>query len=473
MALPRRVSCSLRMRAPAVRFATLVLVAQLLPACGGESPEPRTTVPRRAEARTEPCPTPAKDAGVSIAVVDAGAALPERTPAPEVRPETRAEALAALSATLKEQIAREAAALPDKTALVFALVTDDGSPPLVVAHGSADVEGRVAATPDTVFRIASVTKTFTAASILALRDAGALRLDDKIARALPELATTTPLHKDAPAVTYRHVLLHAAGLPRSGPWATKEPDYRSTEDEVIEAAQKLAFDPGIRHSYSNLGYAVLGLAVARLAKIPYRDFVERRFLGPLGMRSTTFDETRLPPTRIARGYERAASGGVVKAVPIANGAAEGAGGLWSTGADLARWVRFQLSAWPPRDDADRAPLKRATLREAHVGAMDLDFVTEPVGDGVAVRSRTMGLGWKVERSCAFEHLVEHGGDLGGYRTRLFFAPQRGLGIVLVANAATTPVDAIARRVLATIAEAKALGPRDPSLAPPPTPRCVP
>lgn len=392
-------------------------------------------------------------------------------------PETRAQALAALVATLREQIAREAESAPEHTALVVALVTDDGAPPLVVAHGNAEVETKASASADTVFRIASVTKTFTAASVLALRDAGALRLDDKISRLLKELDTTSSPHKDAPAMTYRHLLLHAAGLPRSGPWAAKEADYRSTEDEVLEAAQKLLLDPGVRHSYSNLGYAVLGLAVARATRAPYRDAVERRFLGPLGMRSTTFDETRLPAARLARGYVERAGGGIVRAAPIANGAAEGAGGLWSSANDLARWVRFQLAAWPPRDEPDKGPLRRATVREAHMGGLDVELVTEATSDGTAIRARSQGLGWKVERSCAFEHLVEHGGDLGGYRSRLWFLPQRGLGLVVLANAAGTPVDAISRRLLATIAEARGLGPREGS-SPPPLPssvgaRCVP
>jgi CubicO group peptidase (beta-lactamase class C family) len=398
---------------------------------------------------------------------------------PETGPASRPEALAALATTLRDQIAREAATAPDGTAVVFALVTDDGPPPLVVAHGLADREGNVAATPDTVFRIASVTKTFTAAAVLALRDAGAVRLDDKVSRFLPELATASAPHRDDPAPTLRHLLLHAAGLPRSGPWVTKEPEYRSTEEEVIEAAQKLVIDPGTRHSYSNLGYAVLGLAVGRVTKTPYRDVVTQRFLGPLGMRSSTYDETKLPGARIARGYvDRAGGGSVVRAAPIANGAAEGAGGLWSTGNDLARWVRFQLAAWPPRDDADRGPLRRATIREGHMGGLDVELVTEPVGDAVAVRARSQGLGWKVERSCAFEHLVEHGGDLGGYRTRLWLAPQRGIGFVLLANAGSTPLDAIARRVLATIADAHGVAPRAGAVATGATregalPRCVP
>lgn len=451
------------------RLAGIVLVG--LAACGGGELDARAP----AQAIARPCVLALSDAGDAGTIADAGVAAPidgGATEAPVAAPETRPQAIAALVATLREQIAREAQGVPEHSALVVALVTDDVTPPLVVAHGNADLEAKTGASADSVFRIASVTKTFTAAAVLALRDAGAIRLDDKVSRLLKELDTTSSPHKDAPALTYRHLLLHAGGLPRSGPWATKEADYRSTEEEVLEASQKLALDPGLRHSYSNLGYAVLGLAVARATKAPYRDFVERRFLGPLGMRSTTFDETRLPAARLARGYVERAGGGIVRAAPIANGAAEGAGGLWSSANDLARWVRFQLAAWPPRDDADKGPLRRASLRESHVGALDVELVTETTSEGTATRARSQGLGWKVERSCAFEHLVEHGGDLGGYRSRLFFLPQRGLGLVVLANATATPVDAISRRLLGTIAEARGLGPRD-GAPPAGFVRCVP
>ena len=454
------------------RLAAALALA-LCSACGGDRYEapPRAPTPRCAPL----------DAGAP-ALVDAGAPPADaraETPEPELAPASRAEAISALAVTLRDQITREAAAVPDGTALVFALVTEEATPPLLVAHGRADLEGKIPATPDTLFRIASVTKTFTAASILALRDAGALRLEDKVSRVLPELASVAAPHRDAPAITLRHLLLHAAGLPRSGPYAAKEPDFRSTEDEVLEAAQKLALDPGVRHSYSNLGYAVLGLAAGRVSNSAYRDVVERRLLGPLGMRATTFDETRFPPSRLARGYvERAGGAPVARAAAIANGAAEGAGGLWSSGSDLAKWVRFQLAAWPARDEADKGPLRRATLRESHTGGLEVELTSEAEGDALAIRARSQGLGWKVERSCAFEHLVEHGGDLGGYHARLWFAPQRGIGFVLLVNAGSNAsVDAIARRTLATLAQARGVGPRDPGAAPPPLAaaglRCVP
>ena len=151
-------------------------------------------------------------------------------------------------------------------------------------------------------------------------------------------------------------------------------------------------------------------------------------------------------------------------------------GVQTCALPISKWVRFQLTAWPARDDADKGPLRRATLREAHTGGIDVELTSEATASGLAVRARSQGLGWKVERSCAFEHLVEHGGDLGGYHARLWLAPQRGVGFVLLTNAGSNAsVDALARRVLATIAEARGLGPRDASTAPAPLAgaRCVP
>jgi CubicO group peptidase (beta-lactamase class C family) len=373
----------------------------------------------------------------------------------------RPQRIAAVAAELDSLLAAEplaptASPGARETSLVFALVVDDAVV-LRRARGLADVEAGVPATPETLYRIASVTKTFTTDAVLALRDRGELRLDDPIALHLPELVDARYPHADAAPVTIAELLTHAAGLPRSGPWASREPSYRSTEAEVLTAAHELTADPGIRARYSNLGFSVLGVAIARVAREPYRAFVARELLVPLGMTSTTFEPS--PGANVAAGYVEAA-GHLARAPAIANGAAEGAGGLWSSADDLAKWIRFQLDAWPPRDDADRGPLRRASRRESHVAHLEMDVEATP-----GRQSRAMGLGWEVERRSPYAHLVEHGGELGGYRTRVVFAPDRGFGFVLLANATSTPMDAIVDRVLAVTS---ALAPRvDPTEAPAP------
>ncbi len=217
---------------------------------------------------------------------------------------------------------------------------------------------------DSVYRVASMTKSFAAAAVLHLRDAGQLRLDDPVVQYVPELEALVYPTTDSPSITIRDLLTMSAGWPQDDPWADRQL-YR--DDAAISALYRegISFSnpPGVTYEYSNYGYIVLGRIITRVADEPAIDYITRALLEPLGMTSTTWHTHAIPDQHRARGYrwedetwreeQPLDSGGDVAAFA----------GLHSTVRDLARWVGLFQSAWPPRDTADDGPRSRVSLRE--------------------------------------------------------------------------------------------------------------
>ena len=132
---------------------------------------------------------------------------------------------------------------------------------------------------DTVFRIASMTKSFTASAVLALRDSGVLRLDDPVTDFVPELRGQPGVTADSPAISLRHLLTMTSGFPTDDPWGDRQqgtplPDFAA----ILARGVRPAWAPGTRFEYSNLGYAVLGRVIAAVTQADYADFVRDRVL---------------------------------------------------------------------------------------------------------------------------------------------------------------------------------------------------
>jgi CubicO group peptidase (beta-lactamase class C family) len=375
-----------------------------------------------------------------------------------------------------EKLAR---AFPEVDAVLAAAVRDAEVPGLawgivvdgaLVHQGAAgvrDVESGAPAEPDTVFRIASMTKSFTAAAVLKLRDAGKLRLDDPVSRFLPELRGTAPTG-DAPEITVRDLLAHSAGLPEDNPWGDRQLDV---SDERLGAWLRAGIPrsnaPGVAYEYSNAGFALLGRVVARASGMRYRDFVDARLLAPLGMRSTRWEPSGVAAGKLAKGYRRAGERWVEEP-PLGDGAFAPMGGLWASVPDLARWIAFHLDAWPPRDAPDRGPLRRSSAREmqqlARFGGLDVD--REAPGAPIAATASGYGYGLGVVHRCDLGYVVGHAGGLPGWGSRMRWLPEHGVGIVVLANRtyATTVLDARVWRALAALRRTGGLSPRTPAPA---------
>ena len=181
----------------------------------------------------------------------------------------------------------------------------DGELVFAKGIGLRDVAAQSPADPDTVFRIASMTKSFTAMSILSLRDEGKLSLDDPAAKYVPELAGLRYPTSDAPVVTIRHLLTHSEGFPEDNPWGDRQ--LATSDDQFgrqLAAGIPFSNPPGLAFEYSNYGFAILGRIVGRVSGMRYRDYVDTHVLRPLRMTATTWDVASAPPGRIAKGYRR-------------------------------------------------------------------------------------------------------------------------------------------------------------------------
>jgi CubicO group peptidase (beta-lactamase class C family) len=298
--------------------------------------------------------------------------------------------------------AQSAGRLPSLSAAVFRareLVWSD-------AVGLGDVEQRIEVNADTQYAVASITKTFTAAALLQLRDEGKVDLEDPLSRHLPEAAHGTP--------TLRRMLSHASGLQREPPgeiWETLEfPDEEELLRGLEEAEQVLP--PAAAWHYSNLAYALLGYVVARVSGVPFRDYVQERLLGPLGLERTTWGPT--PPAALPYFVEPYSD--AVRREPVLGlGGKGGESGLYSTVGDLARWGGFLC-------EPDESVLAGSSVSEMH----DLQVMAEA--------DWTLGWGLGIELWRRGDRILGgHTGGFPGFLSILLYSRRERIGAVLLAN----------------------------------------
>jgi CubicO group peptidase (beta-lactamase class C family) len=306
---------------------------------------------------------------------------------------------------------------------------------------------------DTVFRIASMTKSFTAAAVLMLRDQGALRLDDAVEMYVPELVGLKGPTADSPTLTIRHLLTMAGGFPTDDPWGDRQQGLPlAAFAELLRGGLSFAWAPGTRFEYSNLGYAILGRVVATAAGSAYLDFMTNELIKPLGLGRTTFDPAGLPATQLARGYRRV--DGQWSEVPFdPYGAFAPMGGLFSTVRDLARWVAGMIDAFPARDDDDgRHPLRRASRRELQQPHHGLSFVPDASSfdDLSKLSSRSYGYGLFVEDDARHGRVVSHSGGYPGFGSHMRWHPQSGIGVIALGNSTYAAARTVAAEMLAAL-----------------------
>jgi CubicO group peptidase (beta-lactamase class C family) len=299
--------------------------------------------------------------------------------------------------------------------------------------GFADLAAGRHSGPDVLYRVASITKTFTGTAILQLRDAGKLDLDDPVVKWVPELADSAS-PETIGGVTIRRLLSHESGLVSEPPgtdFMALQPSYQGVVARNLERAGEIftAVPPNTQLKYCNLGYQLLGEIVSRVSEIPYPQYVVERILTPLQMLSTGFEplDPALAQQR-AVGYSgRAFSDELAVAPAMPPVWAEG--GLWSTVADLGRWLSFQLAAHPgppgsDRQVADSPVLSAATRREMHKPRYlsDEDWST------------AWGVSWYSVRKDDVTW-VQHSGGLPGYSSNACFDRATLVGAIVLVNGA--------------------------------------
>ncbi|MBY0372860.1 MAG: beta-lactamase family protein [Bryobacteraceae bacterium] len=246
--------------------------------------------------------------------------------------------------------------------LVYGVVVD-GELVHVKAMGVREVDSKAAVTADTGFRIASMTKSFTALAILKLRDMGKLSLDDAASKWVPELASMKLPTRDSGEITVRQLLTHGAGFPEDNPWGDRQLAIPDAEmGRWVDRGIPFSTVPDSSYEYSNYGFALLGRIIAKASGVSYEQYLDREILRPLGMTATTLSPSKVPGDRVAVGY--GLRDGKYFVIPsLEHGSFGAMGGLVTTAKDMAKYVAFHLAAEPARDDAETGPVKRSSVRE--------------------------------------------------------------------------------------------------------------
>jgi CubicO group peptidase (beta-lactamase class C family) len=364
------------------------------------------------------------------------------------------------TAPVVERLFRESWERQRMPALAYGVVLD-GDLVYSGAFGQSNVASGTAADTKTLFRIASMSKSFTALAILQLRDAGRLDLDDRVADYIPEMARVTPLTTDAPAITIRHLLTHSAGFPEDNPWGDRQ---LADTDEELRAlvAGGISFSnvPGVEYEYSNLGFALLGQIVQVASGMEFRRYMAERVFGPLGMTATVWEYDRAPAARLAHGYDWVDD--TWAEIPLEHHGAFGAmGGLITSIEDFSKYVALHLAAWPPRSDPDAGPLRRSSLREMQQPwrFAALTAAARPSGGRDCPAAHAYGYGLRWTRNCDGRVAVGHSGGLPGFGSNWTMMPDYGLAVVSFDNRTYGGTSALNVAVLDTIVALAELEPR--------------
>jgi CubicO group peptidase (beta-lactamase class C family) len=313
------------------------------------------------------------------------------------------------------------------------LVIRDGERIIEKAYGYANLEERTPAAPDTNYRLASVTKQFTAAAVLLLAEDGRIQIDDRARRWLPELPATLDI------VTVRHLLTHTSGvidyedvMPASTTTQLRDADVL----EILSSQPNTYFAPGAGYRYSNSGYALLALIVERASGKSFATFLAERIFRPLGMTHTVaYEDGVSTVARRAYGYSATAQGWT-RTDQSPTSAVLGDGGVYTSIADLAKWDAALY---------DDRLLSRASLRLAFTPATPTD---DPSID--------YGFGWRITGETLW-----HSGETIGFRNVIVRYPGRRLTIVVLTNRNDPEPYELALAIASRVMNTAQRGRRDP------------
>lgn len=301
---------------------------------------------------------------------------------------------------------------------------------------------------DSRFRIASMTKSFTAAAVLLLRDQGALGLDDLAADYVPEMRDWPLVTPDAVMITIRHLLTMTAGFPTDDPWGDRQQGLPLEEfGKFLADGVRFNWAPGTCFEYSNMGYAILGRIITAVSNLPYPEFVTAFLLRPLGMSRTGYEPSAEP--NVAFGYRQGPAGW--EELPFDPcGAFAPMGGLFTTVRDLSSWVAGLAAAFPPGADADGHPLRAASRRQMQQPQVPTGW-DNPAAFRAGSSGTCYGFGLSVVDEPGFGRVVGHGGGYPGFGSYMRWHPAARIGVIAFGNgtyAGLSPLtDSIMREVI--------------------------
>ena len=317
--------------------------------------------------------------------------------------------------------------------VVYGLVVDD-SLVFYGGHGTIDSESQEPVTEHSLFRIASMSKSFTAMAILKLRDEGKLSLSDQASVYIPQLSNLAYPTSDGTPVSIFNLLTMTAGFPEDNPWGDRFLDI-SSEALMDQVDQGISFStlPSHQFEYSNLGYGLLGQIVSIVSGMPYQEYINKNILEPLGMSHTLWEFAEAPQNLLALGY-RWDGNNWIREPMLHDGAFGAMGGLITSIDNFSKYVSLHLSAWPPRNEPDTGPVRRSTLREMHQ-MNNPSIYSDPERFGESEQSIMRGYGFGLLAKKDQDGVVEvgHNGGLPGFGSSYAFYPEHGIGIMAFSN----------------------------------------
>lgn len=319
------------------------------------------------------------------------------------------------------------AALKAGAPAVQIAVSDRGQIVYSAAFGMSDRESGTAATPRSVVQVGSIAKQFTSAIILRLAERGALTLDDRIEKYVPEF------NPQGATITLRHLLSHTSGVASISP----NPYSPLTREQFFKLmdGQPPAFAPGSKWSYNNTGYRLLGYAIESITGKSFADVVQSEFALPLGLLDTGVCGTSNLP--VPDGYSVSPQGTPVRLPAIEMSVPFAAGAICSTASDLVRWSHLLATGGVV------LPASYATMTTA-AKLTSNTFV--PYGLGLTLSSQ---LG---------RPTVWHTGGITGFHTSLLYFPDRDIAVAVIVNALPAPAAADAHLIALTVASAALAAP---------------
>jgi CubicO group peptidase (beta-lactamase class C family) len=280
---------------------------------------------------------------------------------------------------------------------------------LVSGYGLADIENDVPATSETVYRIGSLTKQFTAAAVMQLVEAGRIDLDARITTYLPDFDT------QGRAVTVRHLLTHTSGIASYTGLAKWRPMIRRdlSDDELVALFEDEPFDfePGEQYRYSNSGYYLLGMIIAATSGMSYRDYLQRHVLGPQGLTNTHYCDERPIISGRAEGY-LVVDGALVNDDPLSMNQPGAAGALCSTAFDLLAWSRDLREGDVVSPESYQAMITPGALNDGN--------------------RTSYGFGLGVGELDGHRRIA-HSGGINGFRSAMAYYPDDDLAVIVLVN----------------------------------------
>lgn len=321
--------------------------------------------------------------------------------------------------------------------------------------GYADIAKKTKVSSSTMFRMASMSKSFATMAILRLRDESKLQLDDPAEKYISILKNLQYPTSDSPKITIRDLMTHGAGFPEDNPWGDRQ--LADTDSDFMKLlGDPLAFStsPGTSYEYSNLGFALLGKIITVVSGSPYQKYVKDHILTPLGMAVSTYEYADIPPARLAHGYrwlnDEWSEETLLHDTP--DGSWGAMGSLISSVDEFSKYLSAHMSAWPASSESDLGPIKRSSMREMHhpwrINGMNAKY---KFPNGKVCPSATAycyGLNWL--KDCEGKTYVGHSGGLPGFGSQWRFMPEYGIGIVSFANRTYAPMTYLNLEILDTI-----------------------